>query len=99
METTLAQIEALKKEISKLQTQIKSCLLWTIDHPAPFELVVAGDQLIVGLDNQVSILSTKTGKSLWQAPVKGKSYGITAAEGRLIVSTDLGYIHTFHFKP
>ena len=62
-------------------------------------VVVAGDQLIVGLDNQVSILSIKTGKSLWQAPVTGKSYGITAAEGRLIVSTDLGYIHTFHFKP
>ncbi|MDG2399823.1 MAG: PQQ-binding-like beta-propeller repeat protein [Akkermansiaceae bacterium] len=99
VEANLVKIESLKKEISTIQTQIKACLIWTIEHPAPFELVVAGDQLIVGLDNQVSILSTKTGKSLWQAPVTGKAYGITAAEGRLIVSTDLGHIHTFHSQP
>ncbi|MDB4782313.1 PQQ-like beta-propeller repeat protein, partial [bacterium] len=99
VETNLAQIEVLKKEISTLQTQIKSCLLWTIAHPSPFELVVAGAQLIVGLDNQVSILDIKTGKPLWQHKVTGRAYGLTPAEGRLIVSTDLGYIHTFHKRP
>jgi len=99
VEKNLAQIEILKKEISTLQTQIKSCLLWTIAHPSPFELVVAGAQLIVGLDNQVSILDIKTGKPLWQHKVTGRAYGLTPAEGRLIVSTDLGYIHTFHKRP
>lgn len=95
VETNLPEIELGKKEIATLQTQIKACLIWSVDHSAPFELVVAGDQLIVGLDNQVSILDTKTGKALWQEKVTGKAYGLTPAESRLIVSTDLGHIHTF----
>lgn len=99
IETNLAQIETFTKEISTIQTQIKACLIWTIEHPAPFELVVAGDQLIVGLDNRVSIINVKTGSLLWQHKVTGKAYGLTPAEGRLIVSTDLGHIHTFYSKP
>jgi outer membrane protein assembly factor BamB len=99
IETNLPKIEALKKEISSIQAQVKACLIWSIEHPAPFELVVAGDQLIVGLDNRVTILDTKSGKSLWEHKVSGKAYGLTPAEGRLVVSTDLGHIHTFHSKP
>jgi outer membrane protein assembly factor BamB len=95
IETNLPKIEARKKEITTIQTQIKACLLWQIDHPAPFELVLAGKQLIVGLDNQVSILDAATGKQLWQHKVTGKAYGLTPAQGRLTVSTDLGHIHTF----
>jgi len=99
IEPNLPKIEALKKEISLIQAQVKACLIWSIEHPAPFELVVAGDQLIVGLDNRVAILDTKSGKSLWEHKVSGKAYGLTPAEGRLVVSTDLGHIHTFHSKP
>jgi outer membrane protein assembly factor BamB len=77
VETNLAQIEILKKKISTHQAQIKSCLLWTITHPTPFELVVAGTQLIVGLDNQVSILDIKTGKPLWH----GKSLRTYSCRG------------------
>ena len=99
IEANLPKIEDLKKEIVLLQTQLKACLLWSIEHPAPFELVIAGDQLIVGLENQVSILDTKTGKPLWRHKVTGKAYGLTPSEGRLIVSTDLGHIHAFHSKP
>tara|TARA_B110000881_G_scaffold150477_1_gene133459 strand:- start:4090 stop:5433 length:1344 start_codon:yes stop_codon:yes gene_type:complete len=95
VETNLPEIERLKKALTDTQAELKKCLLWQIVHPAPFELVVAGDQLIVGLDNQVSILATATGKTLWQEKVTGKAYGLTSAQGRLIVSTDLGHIHTF----
>jgi len=94
-ETNLPKIAELQKKITTTRTQLKACLLWQIDHPAPFELVLAGDQLIVGLDNQVSILSTKDGRQLWQHQVTGKAYGLTPAQGRLTVSTDLGHIHTF----
>ncbi|MEJ6569948.1 MAG: PQQ-binding-like beta-propeller repeat protein [Akkermansiaceae bacterium] len=95
IETNSPEIERLKKNLTDTKAELKACLLWQIPHPAPFELVVAGDQLIIGLDNQVSILDTATGKALWQEKVTGKAYGLTPAEGRLIVSTDLGHIHTF----
>ncbi|MBC8149084.1 MAG: hypothetical protein H8E96_05345, partial [Verrucomicrobiaceae bacterium] len=45
------------------------------------------------------ILEASSGKQLWKAAVKGRAYGLTPSEGRLIVSTDLGYIHTFAAKP
>jgi outer membrane protein assembly factor BamB len=95
VETNLLEIVELKKKITATQTELKTCLLWQINHPAPFELVVAGDQLIVGLDHKVVILDTTTGKQLWESKITGKAYGLTPAEGRLIVSTDLGHLHTF----
>ncbi|MBR9760438.1 PQQ-binding-like beta-propeller repeat protein [bacterium] len=93
------EIEKLKKSLIQSQTDLKGCLLWQIDHPTPVELIIAGNQLIAGLNNEVVILEASSGKQLWKAPVKGRAYGLTPAEGRLIVSTDLGYIHTFAAKP
>ena len=81
------------------QNDLNGCLLWQIDHPTPVELIIAGNQLIAGLNNEVVILEASSGKQLWKAPVKGRAYGLTPSEGRLIVSTDLGYIHTFVAKP
>ena len=93
------EIEKLKNSISQSRADLGKCLLWEIVHPTPVELIIAGDQLIAGLNNEVIIFEASTGKQLWKAPVKGKAYGLTPAEGRLIVSTDLGHIHTFAPKP
>jgi len=99
IEAQLPEIEKLKKSISQSRADLDECLLWQIVHATPVELIIAGDQLIAGLNNEVIIFDASTGKELWKAPVKGKAYGLTPAEGRLIVSTDLGHIHTFAPKP
>ena len=96
------EIEALKATIDKnnnlisqAKTNLKSTTGWSIPHPAPLELIIAGPHLITGHLNQVHILDLKTGKLLQTLPVKGNAHGLTVAHGQLIISTDQGLIHTF----
>ena len=56
---------------------------------------MAGDLLFLGCDNEVRAFSTKDGKQVWQAPVKGRAWGLAVVDDTLYVSTDEGAIHGF----
>ncbi len=59
------------------------------------ELIGVGDALLVGKTNRVDAYAKDDGTLLWSAPVEGKAFGLCFAQDRLLVSTDLGFLHAF----
>ena len=69
--------------------------VWSSELVCPFALIKADNHIFVGGKGQVHALDAATGKSVWNAPVDGKSLGLAVANGALYVSTDRGTIHRF----
>jgi outer membrane protein assembly factor BamB len=97
-----AEIEKIKseqKEIPKQLTELgKSANKgngWSVDCPEAYEIILAGDTLLLGGDGEVTARAAGDGKLLWTGKVDGKARGLAAANGRLYVSTDKGKIHCF----
>ncbi len=65
---------------------------------AAVELIVAGDQAILGMTNRVSQISLPTSNEVWSVNVEGAAYGLAAADGCLYVSTDQGQLYCFAAK-
>jgi outer membrane protein assembly factor BamB len=57
--------------------------------------ILAGDHLVVGTENRVTLYRSASGEVTWEAEVQGRAYGLAAAGGRLFVSTDRGHIYCF----
>ncbi len=72
-----------------------TCWLWSTPLPAPHEMIISGDLVFLGLDQQILAVSTKDGSTLWTQSLPGKVYGLAVADGLLIASTHLGTIHVF----
>jgi outer membrane protein assembly factor BamB len=72
---------------------------WSVASAYPYELILAGDTLFTGSDDEVAALSTEDGSVIWTGAVDGRVRGLAAAEGKLYVSTDKGSIHTFGRNP
>lgn len=70
--------------------------LWSVrGTDAHAELIVAGDLVICGGRNSVSIIDPAEEKVAWTADVDGAAYGLAVCDGRLLVSTDQGNIYCF----
>ena len=69
--------------------------LWSTPVEGGCSLIRAGDHLLVGGDGQVWALEVATGEIVWQMPVGGRAYGLTAANGALVVSLDTGSLEVF----
>jgi outer membrane protein assembly factor BamB len=61
-------------------------------------MAMAGDAFIVGGSGKIMAYARSSGKAIWSSTVNGEVRGIAASDGRLIVSTDLGTIHSFERK-
>ncbi|UCG57737.1 MAG: PQQ-binding-like beta-propeller repeat protein [Phycisphaerales bacterium] len=89
------RLRELSSQIARLSKGLQDCYLWTVDSKHSHSLIMAGDVIFAGGDNRVAALEPSSGKVIWDAPVAGKAYGLTVANGALIVSTDKGRIHCF----
>ncbi len=69
--------------------------LWDVRCRHHFDLIVAGETIIVGGDGTVAAFALSDGRLLWEQPVQGKAFGLAVADGRLFASTDEGTIHCF----
>lgn len=69
--------------------------LWSVEESFPYELIVAGELVIVGGEGRVAAFSTENGEQVWSESVDGRAYGLAVASGRLVVSTDTGSIYCF----
>ena len=70
--------------------------LWSVkDAPGGGAVLVAGQSIVVGGAKRVSRVDMVTQKVTWSAEVEGTAYGLAAANGRLYVSTERGWIHCF----
>ena len=70
-------------------------VLWSTPCSAPHDLILAGETLFAGGDDQVVAFDTKTGNIVWQGVVDGRAQGLAVSNGHLIVSTDRGVLHAF----
>jgi outer membrane protein assembly factor BamB len=90
-----AELAAVGNELNKVHAEIPKCVKWDMPCPQALALVMAGDTLIAGGDGEVAAYSGTDGKEIWKSKVDGAAYGLTVANGRLFVSTDLGVIQCF----
>ena len=89
------QMNTLSTKMSELSKQMKACYRWTVSCHYPYAMIMAGDVLFLGGENEVAAINTGNGRTIWTASVDGKAYGLSVVNGGLFVSTDKGRIHCF----
>lgn len=72
--------------------------VWSAPFKNPEAIILAGSTLFVAGPGEVAALNTADGKAAWRADVPGSALSLTAANGRLYVSTDSGKIICFGQK-
>ena len=90
--------EELEKVLGTLRgmaARLEACRPWRNDGVEALSMIVAGATLYTGGDGDVRAYETDSGRELWRGTVSGNAYGLAVADGRLLVSTDLGAIHCF----
>jgi outer membrane protein assembly factor BamB len=92
-------IRTITNQISKLSRKMKDCYLWTVECQYPHSMIMAGDVLFLGGDNKIAAYNAHNGRVIWTAPVEGKAFGLSIANGALYASTDKGQIHCFRSSP
>ncbi len=97
-----AKLAALTKQISELTKREKeltaSRILWTFPHEKLTTIALAGDTVICGGKGVVQSIDARTGKSEWQAAVKGQIIGTSIGDDRLFASSTTGEIYCFGGK-
>jgi outer membrane protein assembly factor BamB len=68
---------------------------WNVPLAGSRAIILAGGTVFAGGDRRVAAFARDDGKELWAAPVEGVVYGLAAADGRLIASTDEGHVYCF----
>ncbi|MCE5278907.1 MAG: PQQ-binding-like beta-propeller repeat protein [Planctomycetaceae bacterium] len=68
---------------------------WSTNLPEARVVIVAGGVVFGGGADRVAAYNAADGKELWTAPVIGTVWGLAAADGRLIVSTEAGHVYCF----
>jgi outer membrane protein assembly factor BamB len=89
------QLRDLTTQINELSQKMKGCYLWTIECKYPYSMIMAGDVLFAGGQNEIGAFRAGDGEVIWSASVDGKAYGLSVVNGGLYVSTDEGRIHCF----
>ena len=70
-------------------------VVWSVPSPYRYSLIMAGDTLYAGGDDEAAAFNSATGEKIWSGPVNGRACGLAVANGSLYVSTDLGSVHCF----
>ena len=87
-----AKLDELNDQYEALQ---KIGVLWTQPHRGDAVMMVAGNWVLVGGENEVAAFNTNTGEQVWKHTVVGMASGLAAAGGQLLVSTDQGKLYAF----
>lgn len=89
------EIAKTEQSIAHLTRQMDACYLWKKPSADPYAMILAGDVLFVGGEGKVSALATGDGAELWSGEAPGRAYGLSVANGRLLVSTSEGVLCCF----
>lgn len=93
------RLRAMQIRMGEVERGLGQCVLWRVECGHPLSLILAGGHLFAGGDGSVGAYSAADGARVWSAQTEGKAFGLAAAEGRLLVSTDRGVIHAFEHTP
>jgi outer membrane protein assembly factor BamB len=93
----LVEKDAVGDRGKKVRTKVLAEPAWKRSLPGEgfASLIVAGDSIVAGRQDQVLVLDAASGQTKWSAEVRGVPYGLAVSRGRLYVSTDRGTIHCF----
>lgn len=89
------ELESIKIELAEIPSQLAECQLWKTECSYPYSLILAGDTLFAGGSDKVAAFDSKTGEEVWSQDVEGRALELAVADGRLLVSTDRGFIYAF----
>ncbi|MBN1344701.1 MAG: PQQ-binding-like beta-propeller repeat protein [Phycisphaerae bacterium] len=89
------ELAAIGADIDRLGQRKGTEPVWRRASGLCHSLILAGDVLIAGGENEVAAFRGSDGEPLWRGKVSGRACGLAAAGGRLFVSTDSGTIHCF----
>ncbi|QDT09164.1 PQQ-binding-like beta-propeller repeat protein [Planctomycetes bacterium K23_9] len=87
--------EAAQNALAAAKADQAAAWRWEVKCATPQGFIKAGDKLVIGLSNQVRVLSAVTGQTLWSNPLNGIAHGLAVSDGRLLVSTGKGHIYAF----
>lgn len=94
-----AEADALREQIRTLAAEQKELepigIVWSTKTEDDQALLAAGNVVIVGGPSRVTAYAADDGRQVWSHELKGDARGLSAANGRLIVSTDAGAIYCF----
>jgi outer membrane protein assembly factor BamB len=90
-----AQLTKTTADLKEMQPRVDQATKWRSPCTGSEAMALARGTVFVGGPGLVTGFDAATGKNVWSAPVQGKARGLAIANGRLIVSTDTGRIHTF----
>ena len=76
-------------------TDPAECTKWETPHDRAYELILAGDTVLVGGQRTVTAIRAANGDIVWTNAVDGQVRGLAAADGRLLASTSTGQIACF----
>jgi outer membrane protein assembly factor BamB len=85
----------LKPQLAQLRKDMESCWLWRTPCDHSESLILAGETLFAGGNGHIQAIDAQSGQPGWSTQVEGRVCGLVVANGRLLVSTDLGHIHCF----
>lgn len=88
-------IKTIAGQIKAIEAELPRCVQWRTKNSCSLDLILVGDTLYAGGVDRVVAHEARTGNLCWQAEVPGRAFGLTAAQGRLLVSTDQGTLLCF----
>ncbi len=88
-------LKTLSGQIKAIEAELPQCVQWRTQNTCALDLILVGDTLYAGGEDRVVAYEARTGDLCWQAEVPGRAFGLTAAQGRLLVSTDQGTLLCF----
>jgi len=89
-------ISTARKELEKIRSV---GIVWQTESQDDASMIVCGDRLIVGGENQISGYDLKTGKQSLKLGVNGTVRGLIVANGHFLASTTTGEIMCFKGGP
>ncbi|NQT52807.1 PQQ-binding-like beta-propeller repeat protein, partial [bacterium] len=92
---SIKQMADLNTQIKKADDAIEKATRWRCATPCADSLILAGNTLVAGGQDEVVTVNIADGKPLWTAKVKGLARGLAVADGHLYVSTNTGAITRF----
>jgi len=94
-ETSKAQLKEVEESIGKLKAEAAIIKEWKQPVKGAKSIILAGNTLFVGRENEVLAIHANTGSIDWNMAVDGVVHGIVAANGSLLATTDKGRIYCF----
>lgn len=86
---------AYEQKEEKDAAALEACTTWRHEGKGLHAMILAGELLVAGGEDQVVAIDKATGRELWTGQVRGKTKGLATAGGRVFASTDQGNIHCF----